>query len=408
MVTEKLTNKKAKAESYKGDGTRAHFVWDSVITGMGLRVYPSGKKAWVMSYRIKGKKKLLVLGRFPVMLEKGARISASDNLALVRKGIDPLEEKRRKARGESFGDLIDTYLEQHSAGKKSGDADHRRLNSHIPRSWRSRGVESITRAEFRKLYREIGKDRPYEANRLQALVRHLFNWAAEQSPSYISRDAMRDGWKNPAVVPKESKFKEHARKVWVRPEQLPNLAAAIDVEPNIYVRAVMWLYLLTGARRSELLTARREHVDWETKRLRLPDTKAGEEQFIPLSGPALAILQGIPEEEGNPYLFPGAKKGRPLVNISKPWQRIRAKAGMPDVRLHDLRRTVGSWLSSDNVDLNRIKDALRHADLSTTLIYAQLGDESARDALEDHGKRVLERAGKHGPLKVLDGGKSET
>ena len=97
-----------------------------------------------------------------------------------------------------------------------------------------------------------------------------------------------------------------------------------------------------------------------------------------------------------------------MGNITKPWGRIRTAAGIPDVRLHDLRRTVGSWMSAANVDLNKIKDALRHANIATTLTYARLGEDAARDAMEDHGRRILEAAGDFGPLKVLDGGKSET
>ncbi len=92
------------------------------------------------------------------------------------------------------------------------------------------------------------------------------------------------------------------------------------------------------------------------------------------------------------------------MNIDFHWCRIRRAAGIEDVRLHDLRRTVGSWMTQDGVDLNKIKDALRHADISTTLVYALLGQDAAREPMEDHGRRILEAAGRRGPLAVVEGG----
>jgi integrase len=118
----------------------------------------------------------------------------------------------------------------------------------------------------------------------------------------------------------------------------------------------------------------------------------------------LAILQGIPKQEGNPHIFPGAKSGHHLVNITKPWHRIRKAADVDDLRLHDLRRTVGSWMTQAGVDLNLIRDALRHQNISTTLTYARLGQDAAREAFEDHGRRILEAAGRRGPLAVVEGG----
>jgi integrase len=186
------------------------------------------------------------------------------------------------------------------------------------------------------------------------------------------------------------------------------IAKAIDTETNVYVRAAIWLYLLTGVRRSELLRSEWSDVDWGQRMLRLPQSKGPalrgveEEEHASLSGPALVLLQSIPREEKNPYILPGAKKGRHLVNIAKPWGRIRTAAGVQDVRLHDLRRTVGSWMSQSKVDLNTIKSALRHASIATTLTYARLGADSAREAIEDYGQRVLASAGKAKSGQVIN------
>ena len=92
------------------------------------------------------------------------------------------------------------------------------------------------------------------------------------------------------------------------------------------------------------------------------------------------------------------------MNIGLPWDRIRKAAGIEDVRLHDLRRTVGSWMSQAGVDLNKIKDALRHSKITTTLIYAQLGEDAAREPMEQHGRAILQAAGRRGPMAIVEDG----
>ena len=165
------------------------------------------------------------------------------------------------------------------------------------------------------------------------------------------------------------------------------------------VRAALWLYLLTGVRKTELLKARWEDIDLVRCELRLPETKAGRIHYVPLSPPAVALLERMPREEGNPYLLPSTKvPGHHLVNIEKPWRRVRKAAGVEDVRLHDLRRTVGSWLAQAGNSLPLIGRVLGHTNASTTQIYARLGDDPARKALEKHGQMITPIAGKTFPI----------
>ena len=455
MPTVKLTIRSVKAARYEGDRSNRYFIWDTELRGFGLRVYPSGRKAFVLSYRTHGRKRLMVLGDFGTFTVDQARDRAGKKLRMVRDGKDPMEEDRKAAQGQTFKDLKRKYLEEHAkVHKKTWEADARRLGlterpskatCRVPGKWDTRLASSITRGDVSALHAKLGKDHPYEANRLLEVLRKMFNLARVwEFPGF--EDATKI---NPAEGIK--RFPERKRKRFVQPHELPLLAKALDAEANIYVRAAIWLYILTGVRRSELLTAKWDQVEWEARRLRLPETKSGDEQHASLSGPALAILQGIPKEEGNPHILPGARKGKSLVNIAKPWGRIRRNGtlalwaedekvagvikslrgklnrdpkyaevlaeavrrkidlagGLLDVRLHDLRRTVGSWMSAADVDLNKIKDALRHANIATTLTYARLGEDSSRDAFEGHGRRILEAAGEHGPLKVLEGGKGK-
>lgn len=368
--------------------------WDDDLPGFGVRIYPSGKKSYMLSYRARGRKRRMVIGNCNAMTLTQARERAAREMVNVRDGRDPIEERRKDAQGKTFDDLAVAFIDRHAKPhKKTWETDQGRLERHIPASWRKMRVTSITREDIAALHADIGMARPYEANRTLDLLRIMFRLA--KLWYFVDAD-----WENPAEG--IQKYKEQKRKRFVTKAELPALAKAIDTESNVYVRGAIWLYLLSGLRKTELLSAKRDDVDWDRGMLRLPDPKAGEEQQATLSGPALAILQSLPKVAGNPYLLPGARKNRPLVNINKPWSRVRRAAGIEDVRLHDLRRTVGSWMSQAGVDLNRVRDALRHSNLSTTLTYARLGADPVREAMEEHGRRILEAAGRSNPVVVED------
>ena len=391
---DRLTKAKIMSFRYEGDGQSRDVRWDTAHPGFGVRVYPTGRKAFVLSFRAAGRKRLMVIGDANVLPRDRARELGRRRLVDVEEGRDPLQEKKIAARGKTFGDLLESYIEDHAKlHKKTWEADQRRLNRLVPVAWKGRKADSITGADVAELHRRIGRETPYEANRLLENLRKAYNLAPVWG-------IVPHSTPNPARGIK--RFEERKRKRWVTPEELPAIVRAIDAEANIYVRAAIWLYLLVGVRKSELLEAKRADIDWTRGTLRLSETKSGDEQYAPLSGPAVAILRAIPEQSGNPFILPGAKRGHHLVNISKPWGRIRKAAGADDVRLHDLRRTVGSWMSQAKVDLNRIKDALRHASIATTLTYARLGADPAREAMEEHGRRIVAAAGKAGPAEVVE------
>jgi integrase len=325
-----------------------------------------------------------------------ARTKARAELAKVEtEGADPLAERERERQGETVGDLAKAYMERHGNAKRSGSEDRRRLDRYILPKWGRLKARAVTRADVAALHGKIGKAHPYEANRVLALLSKMFELARRWG-------FVPEGHPNPARD--IDRFKEAKRDRWVTPDELPRLAQAIDAEPNETARFALWLYLLTGVRKSELLRARWADVDWTRAELRLPETKAGRVHYVPLSGPALALLREVLRVEGNPFILVGrgprgasaaekAAKPAHLVNISKPWGRVRTAAGVEDVRLHDLRRTVGSWLAQAGNSLHLIGRVLNHSNQSTTAIYVRFGEDSVRAALEQHGARIMGAAG---------------
>ncbi len=142
--------------------------WDSEVPGFGLRIYPSGKKAFVLSYRAQGRKRLMVLGRYGADLTlTQARDKARKERVQAKDGVDPLDLKRREVQGETFGNLIDRYVTDYDRPhKKTWEADRNRLDRQIPPTWRRRKAKAITHEDVMTLHYRIGAVYPYEANRL--------------------------------------------------------------------------------------------------------------------------------------------------------------------------------------------------------------------------------------------------
>lgn len=390
----KLTKRAVDAATYTGTGNARCVLWDDEIPGFGLRIYPGGRKSFLLSYRAAGRKRLMTLGAYGVLTVDQARDQARALLAKVQTtGADPLADKERDRQGETLRNLCQTYMERHGNAKKSGQDDQRRINNHLLPRWGACQVVAITRSDVAALHTKLGRRTPYEANRTLALLSKMFELARRWG-------FVPEGHSNPARD--IDRFGEAKRDRWVTPEELPRLAQAINEEPNPVARHALWLYLLTGCRKTEILGAQWADVDWIRAELCLPDTKAGRVHYIPLSAPAMALLRSIPRAEGSPYLLPGRGHSGHLVNIQKPWTRVRAAAGVADVRLHDLRRTVGSWLAQSGNSLHLIGKVLNHSNQATTAIYARFGDDSVRAALEQHGAKIMGIAGMAPLADVVD------
>ena len=378
----KLTKRAIDSFIYSGDGhaKAADVRWDDSLPGFGIRIYPSGKKSFLISYRHMGRKRRMTLGAFGVLTLDQARGMAKRKLAEVIEGEDPSEAKRDRDKSRTMGELCAAYIKRHVPMKKSGRDDVQRINRHILPKWKAVPVKTITHNDVADLFHTIGKRTPYEANRTLALLAKMFKLARQWD--FVPKD-------HPLPTQDIKRYREKKRDRWVTHEEMPRLAEAIDQVDNIYVRAALWLYLLTGARKAELLSARWADVDWLGEELRIPETKAGRTHYIPLSGAALKILNALPRLQENKHIFPGRRAGRPLVNIAKPWDKVRKTAGIEDVRIHDLRRTVGSYLAQDGYSLHLIGKVLNHSNPSTTAVYARFSQDPIRGALEKHTEKIL-------------------
>ena len=381
----KLSKRNIDSLVYSDNGSNRQIIWDEILPGFGCRVYPSGKKSFVLSYRIAGQKKLLTLGQYGKLTVDQARKQALKDTVNILDGHDPLAQRQQARLGETVAELCAAFLEQHAKRRKrTWREDERRINQHVLPTLGTRKVKTVKRLDISRVHAKVGEHAPYEANRLLALLSVMFEFAIKQGMREESAG-------NPAR--RIDKFAEEKRDRWVTHQELPQLAKAIETEESIYVRAALWLYLLTGARKGEVLSMRWDHIDLSRRVWRLPTTKAGRPHYIPLTEPALEILNHAPKQKDNPYVICGHKDQHHLVNIDKAWRRVRQAAGITDVRLHDLRRTVGSWLVQSGNSLPLIGRVLNHSNTSTTQIYARFAEDQVRTALDEHGKNLVDIAG---------------
>jgi integrase len=305
-------------------------------------------------------------------------------LGQVAEGVDPQAPKETTKAAGTVKSLAETYIRRHAKLKKSTWVeDESYLARHLIPRFGTRLALTITTDDMAALHAEIGSKHPYAANRLLEVVRKMYNLGRKWG--LVPHDKA-----NPASG--VERFPETKRRRFVTPDELPRLAKAIDQEADEYVRHAVWLLLLTGLRRGELLNAKWSDTDWKQRTLSIPKTKNGEALLAPLSHAAIARLKAVPRLQGNPHIICGRKAGQHLVNLKDAWSRIRTAAGLSDLRIHDLRRTVGSWLVRDGASLHLVGSVLNHKDQKTTAGYAYFQTKERHRALDKHGRNVVDFA----------------
>lgn len=374
-VTKRAVDDLAKV----GDGV----LWDGELTGFGARCRGDGV-AYVVRYRQGSGRgapiKTVTIGRHGApWTPETARAEAKRVLLSVATGGDPAGDRKAMM----FAQFAERYLTDHVATRlkpRSAAEDRRMLQCYVLPTIGRRKLADLGRADVTRLHQSM-RQTPYQANRVLSLLSRMLNLA--------ERWGLRPDGSNPCRH--VDKFKERARERFLSAGELARLGEALAQAESTAttmpsVIAAIRLLVLTGCRLSEILTLRWEHVDFEGAALRLPDSKTGA-KIVHLNAPALEVLASI-DRDGSPWVIRGAKAGAPLVNLEKPWRRIRAKAGLEGVRLHDLRHTHASVAVGLGEGLPMIGKLLGHSQVQTTARYAHLAADPVRAASERVGNAI--------------------
>jgi integrase len=367
--------------------TADSYLWDRELPGFGLKVTPAARKVYLVQYRLggrKGRTRRVTIGQHGELTPTGARAEAKRLLGEVAAGRDPAAGRDTTRADRSLAVVLEKFMAEHVRPKLKPNTarEYERTAGLyiVPRLGR-RPIGDLKRQDIAKLHHELAST-PYQANRTLALLSKVFGWA--------EKHGLRPDGSNPCRH--VEKYREGRRERFLSQTELARLGDALREAEQTnscspWAIAAIRLLTLTGARRNEILTLQWEHVSEEHGCLMLPDSKTGR-KAVRLSPPALALLQAIPRLEGNPYVICGERAGRHLVNIEKPWRRIRKAAKLEDVRLHDLRHSFASVAASGGQSLVVIGKMLGHSQPATTARYAHLADDPVKAASDAVGRHI--------------------
>lgn len=391
----KLTVPSVKAANPRPD--RDVLVWDTELKNFLLQVRPSGRKAFYVQYRNeRGRQRRFKLGSFPSLTPEKARREAIKRLGEVEGEIDIQyqRQKRRKAREvgmsrvETWSELFTYRLNSYAIVKnRTWRDDQRRFEKEIePAIGHLKLGDARKQDDFLPLYLKVWNERGgYEAERMRALVSALYNLAV--NCEFLPKDAP-----NPAKLSKVERFEEKPREEPVREDDLPALLEAIGKHESPYIRALFRVLLLTGLRFSEVRERKWDDFDRGKRTIKIGLTKSGKTRRVPLSEEAMEVILAIPRMVTSPYIFPSpvspTEKAMSRSWAFRQWDQIRRGAGLPDVRIHDLRHTVATSLADAGQPAQYIQQALGHQALATTMRYVHAASEGSRQALSEHGQRL--------------------
>ena len=337
----KLTQKTVDGLIYRTQGPSRQILWDDALPGFGVRVYPSGKKAYVLYYGPSVARKILTLGLVSEITLKQGRDQAARHRVEIREGGDP-GKRIRQTKASAAQALVVEQLAKNflsakvrsgAWGKKHSAESHRRMMAHIVPALGKREPADITRADVNRLQIRLGESTgPVEANRIRSLLHHFLEWAREE-------DHFPQDQRNPAAVSRTSAIKpfpETSRDRWLHHKEAPRLFVAADkVASEIgdpYLPGLLRLLLLTGLRKSELLARNWGDVDLHRETLHVPpEHKSGRPHTVYLSTYAVELLRSLPRSlQPDGPLFPNPRTGRARKDFKKAWRRVRDRAGLTE------------------------------------------------------------------------------
>ena len=356
--------------------TEINIYWDETLKGFGLCVRPSGKKTFLLKYRIGRGRGAAVrkqtIGITSVITTERARLKAKEYLLMASQGKDPFEQSNHTTSIKEFCDL---YIKRHAKIKKKESSmieDQRLIRLQIIPHFGKLKVTDLTRAMIIKHHESL-YNTPYMANRFLALFSKMMNLAEKWE--------FRPLYSNPCKH--VDRYPEKPRKVYLMTNELERVGSAMrelkDIESK-YVLSAIQILILTGCRTGEILSLKWEYIDFENSCMNLPDTKTGERN-IHLNPSALYILKNL--ERKLEYVFVSRVKNKRITTIRLTWKKICKIADLTNVRPHDLRHTFGSHAVNNGFSLPIIAKMLGHKDLKTTQRYAHLHDDPVKKANDE-------------------------
>lgn len=377
-----------------GDARALYYDDNDGTQKLALRVYSTGRKVFCIVKFHEGKAVKKNVGIYGEMSVAAARRKAKDMLETVSTwdgaGVSPFAKPTDALTLQTaLDDYCEGHLKPHAKNPTRAVYDAKwNFKKYVPASLSGRPLAEISKADIRQLHQKIGTEHgQFVANRLVDLLRALYNYHIRQE-SY-------DG-ANPAAS--VTKFHEASRNVYLAKNELPKFLAALAKEKkdNRDLHDIVWLALLTGARRGDLLAMRWQDLNLDAALWNIPNPKSRTAYVVALAPEAVEVIKsrrGLCAD--SVFVFPGDGATGHWQEIKKSWEQFRADAGFPNLRFHDLRRTMASHAVQNNVPLLVVAKMLGHASsAAVTEVYARLSTDTIREGVGAATKAIVAAAPK--------------
>ncbi len=375
----KLT--KRAVDALKVEGKDAIF-WDRELAGFGVRVHATGRKTYVVQSRGPSGPKRVTLGRHGELAVDEARKQSALIIDRIKRGENPVHgppEAKFTVAGlaERF---MRIYVERHL--KPATVASYRSvLDKYILPALGGTAVAEVGGAQVTALHHRL-RNTPGLANQAVHLLSRMFVLAEAWELVPPGRNPCR----------RLRRYRTQPRERFLSPEEYRRLGRALtdaEAESAVWPPAIAAIRLLalTGCRRGEILNLQWDDVDRTAGDLRLRDAKAGP-RMVPLTRPVLRVLDGVPRQPGVPWVIAGQRPGRRLTGLQYYWRSVRARAGLDDVRIHDLRHSYASRALALGESLYTIGKLLGHTSVATSARYAHLMREAEKEAANRVGGSI--------------------
>jgi integrase len=378
---QKLNFTKRLIEAIPTPGKKTIY-YDAQVRGLGLLVQTTGHRAFFWFRKVQTRAVWKTIGSWPDLSVENARATAQDyNNKLAKwkannyEGPGPFDKPISKNLGEVLDDYIERHLRQTSKSPDNTIKQVRQQFDCYLATWKNRQLSSIRQEHVEELHAQVGKNNGhYSANRLVSLIRALFYWAAKTRV-----------WKGENPAKGITRFREESRQRFTQPDEFPRLFRALRECENLDLRDFVSLALFTGARRSNILAMRWDELSQTATGQRqwtIPKPKNGEPHVVPLVPEAVAVVKERRKHVTSEWVFPSDSKSGHVTDVKNGWAKLRAAAHITNLRVHDLRRTMGSWQASAGVSLTIIGGTLGHKSTAATQVYARLQqDNHVRQAM---------------------------
>lgn len=357
------------------------FYYDTVEPKLSLQITPNGSKSFYIRQRVKGNDIRVKLGEPPLMTVEEARIATVANRKLMNDGENPHKQNTKYNENATLQQLFDDFVKERERfiGERTMVGYKSMWNTKISKLAKRR-LSDITGDDLKTLHRKISENfGNYTGNHCLVLIKTVYNYAIKEE---------RFDGRNPAISVKLNKTEPRVR--YMEYAELQRFFAVLDEYDNEISRDAILMLIYTGARKRNVLEMKWADIDMEAKIWKIPQTKTAKNVTIALVEPTMEVLQRRWEQAENEWVFysPTSKSGH-VEDIKRAWASILEKAQITNLRIHDLRHTLATYLIANGADAFIVQRALTHKSLQSTQVYVNLGVEHLRDKLNDTVNKML-------------------